>query len=158
MGKGNPSISTRVDPAANAALRGMALLRGITVSELVRQILSEWAREEIKDPYRKVAFILAEFDDLVKQLELDIAKLAVTKIPLQEQKGVGLETQKEREELYGIVRAMLRKAIELTESEEEAKNARARMDAIRLVNVTSRTGDAVLRNYDRTAYDALQGV
>ncbi len=94
--KGNPRISTRVDAAANAALRGMALLRGITVSELVRQILSDWARKEIKDPHRKVAVILGEFDDLVKRLELDIIKLAVTKIPLQEQKGVELETQNER--------------------------------------------------------------
>jgi len=43
--KGNPIIKTRVDPSLKVGLEAYALARGITLSQLVRQILMKFAHE-----------------------------------------------------------------------------------------------------------------
>jgi len=82
---------------------------------------------------------------LIKTLEVQALSVGIA----------GLDTQKERERLYDTAISILKEAIKLGENEELAKNARARMEAMRLANAASRTAEAILRGYDRRDVEAL---
>jgi hypothetical protein len=61
--------------------------------------------------------------------------------------GIGAET--EREVMYGLVVEMLREAHRLAGDEVLAKKAEARMTAMLVASNLARTGEAILRGYER---------
>jgi hypothetical protein len=142
--KGNPQITVRVDPVLKAGLDAYALAKRISRAELVRRVLLEFARE-VGVTQRGVGVTLDRISALIKTLEAQALSVGIA----------GLDTQKEREQLYDTAMALLKEAIKLSENEEAAKSARARMEAMRLANAASRTAEAILRGYDRRDVEGL---
>jgi hypothetical protein len=116
----------------------------MTLSELVRQILLDYVRE-VSHTSRRVSHTLQRMDALIKTLELQTFQVRIA----------GLDTREEREKLYETAMQLMKEAIKFSESEEAAQNARARMEAMRLVNAVSRTAVVILTGYDRAAIEAL---
>ena len=133
-----------MDSELLAALRAYATMKHMTLSELVRQILLDFARQ-VSHTQRGVSHTLQRMDALIKTLESEIFRVRIA----------ALDTQEEREKLYETAMALLKEAVKLSESEEAARNARARMEAMRLVNAVSRTAVVILTGYDRAAIEAL---
>jgi hypothetical protein len=133
-----------LDPELLAALKAYATIKHMTLSELARQILLDFARQ-VSHTQRGVSHTLQRMYALIKTLELEIFRVNIA----------ALDTQEEREKLYETAMALLKEAIKLSESEEAARNARARMEAMRLVNAVSRTTIAILTGYDHAAIEAL---
>ena len=134
----------RLDPVLKSGLEALALAKGIGLARLVRNILLDYAHE-VAATQRGVAATLGRIGVLIKTLEMRALSVGIA----------GLETQKERERLYDIAISILKEAIKLSENEELAKNARARMEAMRLANAASRTAEAILSGYDRRDVEAL---
>ena len=142
--KGRPQLRARLDAELLEALRAYAASKRMTLSELVRRILLDYVRE-VSHTSKGVSHTLQRMDALIKTLELQTFQVRIA----------GLDTQKEREKLYETAMQLMKEAIKLSESEEAARNARARMEAMRLVNAVSRTAVAILTGYDRAAIEAL---
>jgi len=142
--KGSPQLKVRVNPILRAGLEAYAAARGLTLSGLVRKVLMDFARE-VGYTHGRVWYTLDRVATLIKTLEVQALSVGIA----------GLDTQKERERLYDTAISILKEAIKLGENEELAKNARARMEAMRLANAASRTAEAILRGYDRRDVEAL---
>ena len=142
--KGNPRIVVRLDPVLKSGLEALALARGTGLARLVRNVLLDYAHE-VAATQRGVAATLDRIQALVNTLEVQTCAVGIA----------GIQTQKEREELHETAMALLNEAIKLSESEEAAKNARARMEAMRLVSNISRTTLAILTGYDRRDIEVL---
>jgi len=142
--KGRPQLRARLDAELLEALRAYAASKRMTLSELVRRILLDYVRE-VSHTSKGVSHTLQRMDALIKTLELQTSQVRIA----------GLDTQEEREKLYETAMQLMKEAIKLSESEEAARNARARMEAMRLVNAVSRTAVAILTGCDRAAIEAL---
>jgi hypothetical protein len=134
----------RLDPVLKSGLEALALAKGIDLAGLVRRILLDYAHE-VAATRAGVAATLDRIGMLIKALEPGTLSVGIA----------GLDTLKERERLYDTAISILKEAVKLSENEELAKNARARMEAMRLANAASRTAEAVLRGYDRRDVEAL---
>ena len=134
----------RLDPVLKSGLEALALARGIGLARLVRGILLDYAHE-VAATQRGVAATLDRIRALVDTLEVQAYSVGIA----------GVQTQREREELYATALALLKEAVRLTQSEEAARNARARMEAMRLVSSMSRTALAILAGYDRRDIEVL---
>ena len=142
--KGNPYISTRFDPAVKSGLQAYALAKEISLSQLVRNIVMEWVHE-VTITQKRVTITLDRVNALVSTFEAQVYSIGIA----------GIETQKGREEIYETALALLKEAVRLSESEEAAKNARARIEAMRLASTVSRTVLAILGGYDRRDIQVL---
>jgi hypothetical protein len=141
-GRGNPHIVVRVEPVLKRYLEGKAAAKNTTTAILVREILAQWVREEVESTQRgQVESTLNHLDVLSKRLQLQILKLpsGPVKQPLQERKGPNVKVQDEREELYNTTIAMLKDAVKLSENEDLAKNAEARMTAMLVASNITRS-------------------
>ena len=134
----------RLDPVLKSGLEALALARGTGLASLVRVILLNYARE-VAATRRGVAATLDRIKALINTLEIQVYSVGVA----------GIQTQNEREGLYDVALALLKEAVKLSESEEAAEKALARMEAMRLVSNVSRTALAILGGYDRRDIEAL---
>jgi hypothetical protein len=134
----------RLDPVLRAGLEAYALAKELSLSELVRKVLMGFVRE-VSYSKKRVSYTLDRIKALVSTLEARIYSISIA----------GIETQKQREELYDTALALLKEALKLAQSEEAAKNARARMDAMHLASMVSRTAVAILGGYDRRDIEVL---
>jgi hypothetical protein len=142
--KGNPRVVVRLDPLLKSGLEALALARGVGLAKLVRGILLDYAHE-VAATRRGVAATLDRITVLVRTLEIQVYSVGIA----------GVQTQAEREELYATALALLKEAVGLAQSEEAARNALARMEAMRLVSNMSRTALAILTGYDRRDVEVL---
>lgn len=129
--------------------------------------MAEWVYERVGPTSKdRVGHTLHRLDALSKRLQLKLLQLPgeasgtnsgmmvaiageVRTTAPREHKPPSMEVEKEREALYGIIVGMLKEAQELTENEELAKNAEARMSAMIVASSLTRAGEAVLRGYER---------
>jgi hypothetical protein len=125
-------------------MEALALARGIGLARLVRDILLDYAHG-VAATKRGVAATLGRIKALVSTLEVQTYSVGIA----------GVQTQKEREELYETALALLKEAVKLSQSEEAARNAVARMEAMRLVSNVSRSALAILAGYDRRDIELL---
>ena len=170
--KGNPHLRIRVDPVVKRFLRGYATAHDTTTAGLVREVLAEWVRERVDPtPSKRVDHTLHALDFLAKRLELKVARLpadldshgselgirvagnvkvagGVIKQDAREE-APRIDSEKERESMYRIVVGMLKEAQRLSEDEELAKKAEARMGAMMVASNLTRVGEAVLAGYER---------
>jgi hypothetical protein len=134
----------RLDPVLKSGMEALALARGIGLARLVRDILLDYAHG-VAATKRGVAATLGRIKALVSTLEVQTYSVGIA----------GVQTQKEREELYETALALLKEAVKLSQSEEAARNAVARMEAMRLVSNVSRSALAILAGYDRRDIELL---
>jgi hypothetical protein len=152
--KGSPQLVTRFDEITRQGLRAYAVADSKTVSELVRLIIKGWVTDE---PYPKMGTgvsqspggvypTLQHMDGLVKELELQIYGVRIAS---------SVDVQAEREELYRTALGILRDAVKLSENEELARKAGARMTAMQVATQASLSAQCVLRDYQRGDITAL---
>jgi hypothetical protein len=85
-------------------------------------------------------------DSLVKELELHIYGVRI---------AASVDVQAEREELYRTALGVLRDAVKLSENEELARKAGARMAAMQVATQASLSAQCALRDYQRGDITAL---
>jgi sucrose-6-phosphate hydrolase SacC (GH32 family) len=132
---------------------------GVSLNELAKFVLVEYVKQSAEAKEGTPA-LLRHLDTLVRTLQLQATALTLpalneapepTKQPLMASK----DTQQDRLDLHETVDAILKTVIKLCESEEAARNAKARMEAMRLANTTIRTDLALLQGYDRRDIQVL---
>jgi hypothetical protein len=146
---GNPHLVVRLDPALKAGLEAYALVKGLSVSQLVRRVLMDFAHEvassQLYSTQEGVEYTLDRIKVLVGTLEVQWYNAAVTGIPTQKQGG----------ELYGTVLALLKEAVRLAQNEAAAKNVSACIGVMCLVSAVDRTALSILSGYDRRDIERL---
>jgi hypothetical protein len=166
----------RVDPVVKRFLHGYAVAHDTTTARLVREVLSEWVHERVEStPSKRVDYTLQRLDGLVMRLQLKVASLPESgehgqglgtvsvagglKLPSETEHAdeskeappqPGIDAVKERESAYWNVVAMLKETYRLSENEELAKKAEARMSAMRLACNLTLVAEAVLTGYERS--------
>lgn len=105
----------------------------------------DWKREVAADK-NQVAATLERIDALVRKLQVEALQVSI---------AGKVDTQKTRESLLATSLALIKESVKFGENEEAAKNARARIEAMRLANQASRTAEAILRGYDSRDIGAL---
>ena len=147
VSEGNQQLRLRLEPLLWDGLVALSLNRNLTVNELVRIILSQFVKHTAEDS-GGVQVILRHLDVLVATLAAQSNKVALgrmaTKVPMKAEK----DTQSDRLGLHETVNEILKTVIKLCENEEAAKNAKARMEAMRLANTTIRTDLMLLQGFD----------
>jgi hypothetical protein len=98
--------------------------------------------------------LLRHLDTLVRTLQLQATALTLPAVaeglgPMKRPMKASKDTQQSRLDLHETVDSILKTVVKLYESEEAARNAKARMEAMRLANTTIRTDMALLQGYDR---------
>jgi hypothetical protein len=110
--------------------------RGVSLNELAKFVLVEYVKKSA-EAREGTSALLRHLDTLIRTLQLQataqtLPVVAVgpgpTKQPMKESK----DTQQGRLDLHETVDAILKTVVKLCESEEAARNARARMEAMRL--------------------------
>jgi len=151
--KGSPLLQVRVDPVMLEGLRAYAAAENLTRSELVRSIISAWARErvECKTPGGGVFDTLNRLDALVAEFELRLYPVRIA----SGSAGGKMNIQLNREELYRLAVDILREAVKLGENEELAVKAKARVRAMHLATQASFAAECILRDYQRDEIMAL---
>jgi len=150
--KGSPLLQVRVDPVMLQGLRAVAVAENITRSELVRRIISAWAkaRVECKTPAGGVLDTLNRISALIGLLELGLYPPVYVAGGLKGQKRPGkMDVQSHREELYRNAVNILQEAVKLSENEELAAKAKARLKAMQLATQASFAAECILRDYRR---------
>ena len=157
--EGNPRLVLRLDPLIRSGLQAKAMSVGVSLNELAKFVLVEYVKQSAEAKEGTPA-LLRHLDTLVRTLQLQATALTLpamaeapepTKQPLMASK----DTQQDRLDLHETVDAILKTVIKLCESEEAARNAKARLEAMRLANTTIRTDLAVLQGYDRRDIQVL---
>jgi len=105
--EGNLHLVVRLNPVLRAGLKAYALAKGMSVSQLVRRVLMDFAHE-VAATQRGVAATLDRIRALVDTLEVQVYSLRVA----------GIETQKQREEPYDTAFALVKEAARLAQTEE----------------------------------------
>jgi hypothetical protein len=119
---------------------------------LAKFVLVEYVKQSIEAKEGTPA-LLRHLDTLIRTLQLQATALTLPVVeapgPMKQPLKASKDTQQGRLDLHETVDAILKTVVKLCESEEAARNAKARMEAMRLANVTIRTDLAVLQGYDR---------
>jgi hypothetical protein len=147
--QGNPHLVVRLEPVLKAGLEAYALAKGLSVSQLVRRVLMDFAHEvassQLYSTQEGVEYTLDRIKILVATLEVQWYNAVVTDIPPQKQGG----------ELYDTVLALLKEVVRLAQSEAAAKNVSACIDVMRLASAVSRTALSILSGYNRRDAEQL---
>jgi hypothetical protein len=127
--------------------------RGVSLSELAKFVLVEYVKQSVEAREGTPA-LLRHLDTLVRTLQLQATALTLPAVaegpgPTKQPMKASKDTQQGRLDLHDTVDAILKTVVKLCESEEAARNAKARMEAMRLANTTIRTDMALLQGYDR---------
>jgi hypothetical protein len=156
--KGNFALHVRLDPLLSNGLRARALARNVTVNELAKFVLGEYVKQAAED-VGSIPVLLRHLDVLVRTLELQANQLALKQVAgsgaVKEPMKAEKDTQTDRLGLHDTVDDILKAVIKLCENEEAAKNAKTRMEAMRLANTTVRTDLALLQGFDRRDIQVL---
>lgn len=139
-------------------LHGYAVAHDTTTAELVRRVMADWVRERVDStPEARVDSTLHVLEVLGMALQLKVAggglqvypAGSATPIRTPKPKPPGIDIENEREAAYRVVVAMLKEAQKLAGDEVLAKTSKARMTAMLVASNLTRTGEAVLRGYER---------
>lgn len=146
--KGSPLLQVRVDPVTLQGLRAYAVAEDITKSELVRRIIGAWVKDQVavKHPLGGVFDTFQHMDGLVKELEFHLYTVGIASgVP----KRSKVDVQLNREEMYRIALGVLKDAAKLSENEELAAKAQARLGAMQVATQASYAAECLLRDYQR---------
>ena len=144
--KGAPLLQVRVDAVTLQGLRAYAVAENITKSELVRRIILAWVKERaaVRQSGGGVSYTLRHMDGLVKELELRVLGVRIAS-------GVAgkRDVQRGREELYLTALGILKDASKLSENEELAAKAQAKLYAMKVATQAALAAECILRDYER---------
>lgn len=153
--KGSPVLKFRVDRKYEALVKLDARKQGIPVSKLGRQILKDHYERVWHTQSSGVAHLEA-LANLTKQY-ITSAQLSLqaSKVPMKESKEPGLPGTPKRDELEVLVWKAIQEAVSYSKTEAAAKDAEARLLALRVANGLMRTELALLKHQDDAFVGAL---
>lgn len=154
-GKGNPHLFGRVPLKYRVAVELEARRLGISPSEQVRRILREHF-DRVVTIQTSGGYHLEALARLAKQYMTHVQlSRQVTKVPMQAEKTGGLPGSQKRDELEVLVWRAIQEAVAYSKTEDAAKDAEARLLALRVANGLMRTELAILKQQDDAFVDAL---
>jgi hypothetical protein len=154
-GKGNPFVKFRVTKKYDALLRIDANRKGISVSELARRILSEHY-ERVWGTQSSGVGHLEKLTHLAKKYVTTVElSRQTTKVPMKGEKSAELPGTPKRHDLEGLAWQAIQEAVTFSKTEDAAKNAKARLMALRVADALMRTELAILRDQDDAFVEAL---
>lgn len=154
-GKGSPFLKFRVDRKYEALIKLDARKQQISVSELGRRIVSEHYKR-VWDTQSSGVGHLETLTNLTKQyIVLAQQSRQASKVPMKESKAPGLPGTPKRDELEVLVWKAIQEAVSYSKTEAAAKDAEARLLALRVANGLMRTELALLKHQDDAFVGAL---
>lgn len=157
-GKGSPKV--RIPKVYEATLRLEARRDGNTISKQLRNILRDHFKQEYENGPTQSSGVpnLVALTRLTKEF-IARAQLArqtpTTKVPMKETKEPGLPGTEKRDDLEVLVWEGLKQAFAYSKTEDAAKDAEARLLALRVANGLARTELAILKHQDDAFVGAL---
>lgn len=155
MSKGNPLLAFRASRKENLAIRLLARRDNKPVGVYLHWIV----QEHLRGVYTQSSGVNTRLEALVKLTKEFIvrAQLArqVTKVPMKTQKGPQLPGTEKRGDLESLTWKAVQTAVEYSKTEDGAKDAEARLLALRVANGLMRTELAILKHQDDAFVDAL---
>lgn len=157
MSKGSPKV--RIPKVYEGTLRLEARRDGNTISKQLRIILKEHFKQEYESGYTQSSGVpnLLALTRLTKEFiaRAQLARQTPTKVPMKAAKEPGLPGAEKRDELENLVWQGIREAFAYSKTEDAAKDAEARLLALRVANGLSRTELAILKHQDDAFVGAL---
>ncbi|HXX72285.1 MAG TPA: hypothetical protein VEI80_01210 [Candidatus Acidoferrales bacterium] len=151
--RGSPRLQLRIDPVTLQGLRAYAVAESVTRSELVRRIIAAWAKSRVgcRTPAGGVLDTLSRIGGVIGKLQLHLYTVELAgELKQQGNAGAGkLDVPLNREELFRNAMNLLHEAVKLSENEELAAKAKARMQAMHLATQASFAAECILRDYQR---------
>jgi hypothetical protein len=155
MSKGSPKV--RIPKPYDAAIRLEARNAGLRISDQLRIILRDHFKT-VYEGYTQTSGVpnLVALTRLAKQYmtTVELARQA-HKTPMKDEKAAGLPGAPKRDELEVIVWKAIQEAVSYSKTEDAAKDALARLLALRVANSLMRTELAILKHQDDAFVDEL---
>lgn len=154
--KGSPHL--RIPREYHAAILLEARKAGITPSKHVRTILRDHFKQEYESGHTQSSgvSILSNLTRLTKEyIILAQQSRQATKVPMKAAKTPGLPGAEKRDELEALTWQALQAALAYSKTEDAAKDAEARLLALRVANGLMRTELAILKHQDDAFVGAL---
>jgi hypothetical protein len=154
-GKGNPHFPSRISRNYILALKLEARRDGISPSEKMRRILREHF-EGVYATQSSGGLHLETLATLTKEF-ITRAQLSrqANKIPLKAEKGPELPGTEKRSDLEELTWRAVQAAVDYSKTEDAAKDAEARLLALRVANGLMRTELMILKHQDDAYVGAL---
>ncbi len=156
MSKGNPQLTFRVSRKEELALRLLA--------RRANKSLAEYMRLAIREHLQKVTFThsmggshLETLVALTKEfvIRAQLATQVPTKIPMKAEKDAELRGTEKRSDLEELTWKAVQAAVDYSKTEDAAKDAEARLLALRVANGLMRTELMILKHQDDAYVGAL---
>ena len=142
-----------------AALRLEARRDGNTLSKQLRMVLKEHFRQEYESGYTQSSGVpnLVALTRVTREFiaRAQLARQTPTKVLLKAKKEPGLPGSEKRDELENLVWQGIKEAFTYSKTEDAAKDAEARLLALRVANGLARTELAILKHQDDAFVGAL---
>jgi hypothetical protein len=155
MSKGNPQITFRLSRKENLAVRALAARDHKQLAEYMRKVIQQHLQGEITQRLGETTH-LETLVKLTKEyiIHVRLARQA-TKVPMKAEKGPQLPGTEKRGELEDLTWKAVQAAVDYSKTEEAAKDAEARLLALRVANGLMRTELMILKHQDDAYVDAL---
>ncbi len=154
-GKGNPFLKARIPRQYLLALKLEARKAGITVSELARAILKEHC-ERVWDTQTSGVGHLERLTRIAKQYMATLQLSRQTaELPMKSEGGAGLSGAPRRDKPEELVWTAIRGVGAYSKTEDAAKNALTRLQALEVANCLMRTELAILKDQGDAFVDDL---
>ena len=156
MSKGNPQLTFRVSRKEELALRLLARRANKPLAEYVRLVIREHM-QGVTSTYSLGGSHLETLVRLTKEFitRAQVARQVPTKVPMKAEKDPQLPGTEKRSVLEDLTWKAVQAAVEYSKTEAAAKNAEARLLALRVANGLMRTELMILKHQDDAYVDAL---
>jgi hypothetical protein len=156
MSKGNPQLTFRVSRKEELALRLLARRANKPLAEYVRLAIREHL-QGVTSTHSLGGSHLESLVTLAKEFITcaHLARQAPTKVPMKAEKGPELPGTEKRSDLEDLTWKAVQAAVEYSKTEAAAKDAEARLLALRVVNGLMRTELMILKHQDDAYVEAL---
>lgn len=156
MSKGNPQLTFRVSRKEELALRLLARRANKPLAEYVRLVIREHL-QGVTSTHSLGGSHLETLVTLTKKFitRAQLVRLVPTKVPMKAEKDPQLPGTEKRSALEDLTWKAVQAAVEYSKTEAAAKDAEARLLAIRVANGLMRTELMILKHQDDAYVDAL---
>lgn len=154
--KGDSILQARLPPTHLIALQLQARKASITLSEYVREMV----RQHLETVYynKKPSVVhLKNLTRIAKQyiVTVELSRQWPSKVPMKGEKEAGLPGAPKRDALERLVWQAIQEAVAYSKTEDAAREAEARLLALRVANLLMRTELAILKHQDDAFVDEL---
>ncbi|MGA2789838.1 MAG: hypothetical protein ABSF00_03600 [Candidatus Bathyarchaeia archaeon] len=156
MSKGNPRLTFRLSRKKDLAIRLLARQKGQPVGEYLRVVVEEHLRG-VSDTHSLGVRHLEDLTRLTREFitRAQLERQNPTKVPMKAEKDAQLPGVEKRSALEELTWKAVQAAVLYSKTEDAAKDAEARLLALRVANGLMRTELMILKHTDDAFVDAL---